>query len=99
MNLLARPLHAAAALLLVVAVAEVGRLHLLEGIEGRVSDFFVRHHAGGLAPDPDIVIVDIDEPRTMMRMPTRICPARVPRTTIKAWSMRKARRMSSWEAT
>lgn len=62
MNLLARPLHAAAALLLVVAVAEVGRLHLLEGIEGRVSDFFVRHHAGGLAPDPDIVIVDIDEP-------------------------------------
>jgi adenylate cyclase len=61
-NLRDRPLHSAAALLLVVALLEIGRLHLFEGIEGRVSDFFVRGHANGLAPDPDIVIVDIDEP-------------------------------------
>ncbi|HET7765318.1 MAG TPA: adenylate/guanylate cyclase domain-containing protein [Burkholderiales bacterium] len=62
MTLRDRPLHAAAALLLVLALVEIGRLHLLEGIDGRVSDFLVRRHAGGLSPDPDIVIVDIDEP-------------------------------------
>jgi adenylate cyclase len=57
-----KPLHAAAALLLVVALVEIGWLHALERIEGLVSDAFVRIHASGLAPDPDIVIVDIDEP-------------------------------------
>jgi adenylate cyclase len=61
-NLRDRPLHATAALLVVAALLEVGQLHFLEGIEGPVSDFFVRAHATGLAPDPDIVIVDIDEP-------------------------------------
>ena len=61
-NLLARPLHAAAALLLIAALIELGRLHVLEGIESRVSDVLVRAHARGLEPDPDIVIVDIDEP-------------------------------------
>jgi adenylate cyclase len=60
-NLRDRPLHAAAALLLVLALVEIGRLHLLQGIEGRVSDFFVSRHASGLSPDPDIVIVDIDD--------------------------------------
>ena len=60
-NLLARPLGAATALLLIVALFELGRWHALAGIEGRVSDFFVRIQARGLAPDPDIVIVDIDE--------------------------------------
>jgi adenylate cyclase len=61
-NLRDRPLHAAAGLLLALALVEIGWLHLLEGVEGRVSDFLVRMHASGLAPDPDIVIVDIDEP-------------------------------------
>ena len=61
-NLLVRPLRAAAVLLLLAAVAEIGWLHVLEGFEGRVSDFLVRSHAKGLEPDPDIVIVDIDEP-------------------------------------
>ena len=61
-NLLARPLHAAAALLFVAALLELGQMHLLEGFEGRVSDLLVRLHARGLSPDPDIVIVDIDEP-------------------------------------
>ncbi|HKW38780.1 MAG TPA: adenylate/guanylate cyclase domain-containing protein [Burkholderiales bacterium] len=59
---LVRPLRVAAALLLLAAVAEIGWLHALEGFEGRASDFLVRSHAKGLAPDPDIVIVDIDEP-------------------------------------
>jgi adenylate cyclase len=58
----AQPLRAAAALLLIVALFELGRLHFFEGFENRVSDFFVRSHASGLAPDHDIVIVDIDEP-------------------------------------
>ena len=62
MSLRDKPLHAAAALLLAVVLLETGRLHLLEGLEGRVSDFLVRRHASGLAPDPEIVIVDIDEP-------------------------------------
>jgi len=61
-RLFTEPLRAAAALLLVIAVVEVGWLHVVEGIEGRVSDFFVRHYARDLAPDPEIVIVDIDEP-------------------------------------
>jgi len=61
-NLRDQPLHSAGALLLVVALLEIGRLHLFEGIEGRVSDFLVREHANGLAPDPDIIVVDIDEP-------------------------------------
>jgi len=61
MNLRDKPLHAAAAMLLVVVLLEIGRLHLLEGIEGRVSDFLVRHQASSLVPDPEIVIVDIDE--------------------------------------
>jgi adenylate cyclase len=60
-NLGNRPLHAAAALLLFAAVVEIGWVHGLEGLEGRVSDFFVRSHASGLAPDPDIVIVGIDD--------------------------------------
>jgi adenylate cyclase len=61
MSLRDKPIHAAAALLLAVAFLEIGKLHQFEGLEGRVSDYLVRHHARGLAPDPEIVIVDIDE--------------------------------------
>jgi adenylate cyclase len=57
-----KSLQVAAPLLLLAAVLEIGWLHALERIEGLVSDAFVRIHARGLAPDPDIVIVDIDEP-------------------------------------
>ncbi len=35
---------------------------LLAPLENRLLDAFVRAHAARLAPDPDIVIVDIDEP-------------------------------------
>jgi adenylate cyclase len=62
MSLLDKPVHAAAALLLVAVLLEIGQLHVLDGFEGWVSDFLVRQRASGLAPDPEIVIVDIDEP-------------------------------------
>jgi adenylate cyclase len=62
MSLRDKPIHAAAALLLAVVLFEIGKLHQFEGLEGRVSDYFVRLHASGLAPDPEIVVVDIDEP-------------------------------------
>ena len=66
-DLLARPLHVAAAVVLIIAAAEIGWLHVLAGFEHRVADFFVRSYAAGLAPDPDIVIVDIDE-KSLARM-------------------------------
>src|SRR6266481_1487537 len=56
------PLSWAAIVLLVLACAEIAGLELLYPLEGRLLDSFVRRHAAGLAPDPDIVIVDIDEP-------------------------------------
>ena len=58
---LARPLFAGMLVLLVAAALEIGWLHLLDGFEYRVSDLFVRSYARALEPDPDIVIVDIDE--------------------------------------
>jgi len=48
-------------LFLFLAVAEMGWLHDLLPLENRLSDFFVRQQAQGLQPDPDIVIVDIDD--------------------------------------
>jgi adenylate cyclase len=36
-------------------------LNLFSTLDNRLSDFFVRHVAQSLGPDPDIVIVDIDE--------------------------------------
>ncbi len=57
-----KPLHVAAAVAAILAVLEIGFLHLLAPLENRVLDFFVKTQAVELAPDPDIVIVDIDEP-------------------------------------
>jgi adenylate cyclase len=45
---------------LALALAEF-RLQLLLPLEHRLSDSFVRLHASGVAPDPDIVLVDIDD--------------------------------------
>jgi len=56
-----KPLDVATLLLLAAASFEIGGLHWLAGFENRLSDFFVRYRAASLAPDPDIVIVDIDE--------------------------------------
>ena len=65
--LVAQPLYVGAIVVLLAAVLELGWLHLLDRVEYRVSDIFVRYHAAGLAPDPDIVIVDIDE-KSLARM-------------------------------
>jgi len=59
--LLAKPLHLGAILLLAAAVAEFSGLHALSGPENRLMDALVRIQARELSPDPDIVIVDIDE--------------------------------------
>jgi len=57
-----RSLNAAALLLALLALLELGGLHIGRELEGRFSDAFVRAQAKRLQPDPAIVIVDIDEP-------------------------------------
>jgi adenylate cyclase len=47
---------------LVLAALEIFELRWLAPLENRLLDAFVRSHAARLAPDPDIVIVDIDDP-------------------------------------
>ncbi len=49
------------ALFLVLAFLELGWLHACAPLENRLSDWFVRQQAQALQPDPDIVIVDIDD--------------------------------------
>ncbi|MBI1173696.1 MAG: CHASE2 domain-containing protein [Sideroxydans sp.] len=49
------------ALFLLLAVIETGWLHALQPLENRLSDLFVRLQSQNLRPDPDIVIVDIDD--------------------------------------
>jgi adenylate cyclase len=51
----------AAAAALVLAALEVFVLHAARPLENLLLDAFVRRHAAALAPDPDVVIVDIDE--------------------------------------
>jgi adenylate cyclase len=40
---------------------ELGMLHWMKPLENRLLDAFVKRHARALAPDPDIVLVNIDE--------------------------------------
>jgi adenylate cyclase len=51
----------AAAAALVLAALEIFALHAARPLENLLLDAFVRRHAAALAPDPDVVIVDIDE--------------------------------------
>ncbi|GAB1232970.1 adenylate/guanylate cyclase domain-containing protein [Ferrigenium sp. UT4] len=44
-----------------LALLELLLVHSLSPLENRLSDVFVRSQAQALAPDPDIVIVDIDD--------------------------------------
>ncbi|HEY2336703.1 MAG TPA: adenylate/guanylate cyclase domain-containing protein [Burkholderiales bacterium] len=44
-----------------VAALELFFLHSLKPVENRVLDAFVQHQAAALAPDPDIVLVTVDE--------------------------------------
>lgn len=50
-----------ALLFALLATLELTTLHGLQVLDWRVQDALVRQHAAGLAPDPDIVIIDIDE--------------------------------------
>ncbi|MEX2199591.1 MAG: adenylate/guanylate cyclase domain-containing protein [Burkholderiales bacterium] len=50
-----------AVLAALLAAFEVFYLHAALPLENRLLDSFVRHHAAKLAPDPDVVLVDIDE--------------------------------------
>jgi len=46
---------------LLLAFVETQWMHATEALSNRVQDAFVRRHAAGVAPDPDIVIVSVDE--------------------------------------
>ena len=49
------------ALFFMLALVEISWLHSLLPLENRLSDFMLRQQAKGLQPDPEIVIVDIDD--------------------------------------
>ena len=49
------------ALFLLATTLEMSWLHALQPFENRLSDFFIRQQAHDLQPDPQIVIVDIDD--------------------------------------
>jgi len=50
-----------ACLIVFLAVLEFAVFNSMQGIESRLNDLFTRFHAKSLVPDPDIVIIDIDE--------------------------------------
>ena len=56
-----RPLSWIALAVLAAGALELYALHALQPLENRVLDRFVRVQAAKLAPDPDIVLVDIDD--------------------------------------
>ncbi|HVL34932.1 MAG TPA: adenylate/guanylate cyclase domain-containing protein [Burkholderiales bacterium] len=56
-----RTLALLAFLVLLAGGAELGLVHALKPLDNRLLDAFVKRQAAKLAPDPDIVLVDIDE--------------------------------------
>ena len=56
-----KPLLAITAVFLLAALAETTWLHATLPLSNQLSDLFVREQAAKLSPDPDIVIVDIDD--------------------------------------
>jgi adenylate cyclase len=56
-----RALAAFAAAALTLAALEIFLVHALQPLENRLLDAFTRWHAAQLPPDPDVVLVDIDE--------------------------------------
>jgi adenylate cyclase len=56
-----RSLPSLALAVLGAAALELAALHWMLPFENRLLDSFVKMHAAALAPDPDIVLVDIDE--------------------------------------
>jgi adenylate cyclase len=63
----ARGIAAVAVLFAAAAAVEILWLHLLQPLGNRLTDTLQRAHAARVAPDPQIVILDIDEP-TLARM-------------------------------
>ncbi|MDO8414124.1 MAG: adenylate/guanylate cyclase domain-containing protein [Gallionellaceae bacterium] len=61
MNNTRKPLLFITWLFLLGAIVEMTWLHALQPLENRLSDFFIRQQAQQLQPDPEIVIVDIDD--------------------------------------
>jgi adenylate cyclase len=51
-----------AAAVLAVAALELFGLGFLNPLENRLLDAFVRHQSAAVAPDPEVVLVNIDEP-------------------------------------
>ena len=66
----ASALSIAALLLFLLGALEFGRLRLLAPLENRLLDTFQRQAAAGLSPDPQIVLVDIDD-ASLARMQAR----------------------------
>jgi adenylate cyclase len=62
-----RTLSLLAAAALAIAAVEILALHALQPLENRLLDSFVRSQAAKLKPDPDVVIVNIDE-RSLAKM-------------------------------
>jgi adenylate cyclase len=56
-----RLLAAFAAAALLLAVLEISFVQVLQPLENRLLDAFTRWHAAQLAPDPDVLLVEIDE--------------------------------------
>ncbi len=56
-----RPARLFAAAALVLAALEIFFLHAARPLENLLLDAFVKRHAASVAPDPDVVILDIDE--------------------------------------
>jgi adenylate cyclase len=56
-----RTVWALALLFTAIGALEILELQVMQPLENRLMDRFVRSHAAALEPDPDIVIVDIDE--------------------------------------
>ena len=56
-----RLLAAFAAAALLLAALEISFMQVLQPLENRLLDAFTRWHAAQLAPDPDVLLVEIDE--------------------------------------
>jgi len=63
-----RALPAMALAILALGALELFQFHLLQALENRLLDRFVRGQAARLAPDPDIVLVDIDGTKEPIRV-------------------------------
>jgi len=56
-----RNLALVALIVLAVAAVEIFELHFFRNLENRLLDSFVKRRAAELPPDPEIVLVDVDE--------------------------------------